>query len=302
MAAVTLAADERALAQRAAERITSLVEQSVAARGSATVCLTGGSTPRHLYSLLADRQHPWRERMPWGAVHLFWGDERHVPPDHTDSNYGMAAQAMIRHVPVPDAQVHRMRGEIADARDAARTYARELATAFTRAGRADRTFDVMLLGLGEDAHIASIFPGSELLDRRSTDGRAAGDRGPGHAGRVAVPTAGAAGPRLGATPAGDGGTRALADDDRVAAVWAAHLDAWRITLTPDALLDARSIVVIVAGDKKADAVHAAIEEALDVRRWPAQLLREADDRVEWMIDRAAAARLQAGGTRAGTEP
>jgi 6-phosphogluconolactonase len=107
---------------------------------------------------------------------------------------------------------------------------------------------VMLLGLGEDAHIASIFPGSELLQRR-----------PGTA--------------------------------RVAAVWAEHLHTWRITLTPDAILDSRAIVMLVAGGQKAAAVHAALEAPLDIARWPAQLLREADDRVEWILDRAAASRL-----------
>jgi 6-phosphogluconolactonase len=267
MARVTIADDEDALARVAAERITSLVERSVAERGSATVCLTGGSTPRRLYALLADPRSPWRARLPWALVHLFWGDERHVPPEHADSNFGMAAEALIRHVPVPDAHVHRMRGEIADAREAAHDYARALAAGFTRAGRTDRTFDVMLLGVGEDAHIASIFPGSELLDRR--------------------PVAGA--PPF---PSPPGSARAsLTDDDRVAAVWAAHLNAWRITLTPDALLDARSIVMLAAGAAKARAVRVALHEPRDVSRWPAQLLRDAGDAVEWMIDRAAAADL-----------
>ena len=260
MAALTIAGDARALAEAAAERLATLVEQAAAERGSATLCLTGGSTPRDLYALLADPRRPWRGRVPWPRMHLFWGDERHVPPEHADSNFGMAAAAMIHHVPVAGSQVHRLRGEIADAAAAAREYAGELAAGFARAGRADRTFDVMLLGLGEDAHIASIFPGSELLVRRpGTDGR---------------------------PPSG------LADDDRVAAVWAPHLGAWRITLTPDAILDARAIVMLVAVAAKADAVHAALEGPADVARWPAQLLRDADARVEWFVDRAAASRLR----------
>jgi 6-phosphogluconolactonase len=240
--------DEAAVATAAADHITSLVERSVKARGSAVVSLTGGTTPRRLYARLGDPGHEWRQRIDWTRVHLFWGDERHVPPDHQDSNYGMARDALVGHVPVPSSQVHRMRGEIAEAREAAESYERELRDAFAAAGRTDRTFDVMLLGLGEDAHIASIFPGSELLTRD--------------------------------------------DERRTAAVWAPHLDAWRITLTPAAILDARAILLIVAGAAKASAVRAAIEEPEDVRRFPAQLLRPAVDRVTWIIDRAAAGQLR----------
>jgi 6-phosphogluconolactonase len=246
MAALTVAADEQALAHAAAERTTAVIERSIAERGGAMVSLTGGSTPRRTYALLADEAHEWRDRIAWRHVHLFWGDERHVPPDHRDSNFGMANGALVRHVPIPRAQVHRMRGEMPDARDAARHYERRLNEAFAAAGRTDRTFDLMLLGMGEDGHIASIFPESELLERRPPD-----------------------------------------EADRVAAVWAPHLDAWRITLTPAALLDSRTIALLVAGYAKAAAVHAARDGPLDVSRWPAQLLREAGDRVEWIIDRAA---------------
>jgi 6-phosphogluconolactonase len=249
MASLTIAADEQDLARLAAERLTLLIDEAIAARGSAVVSLTGGNTPRRLYALLADGSHPWRASIDWPRVHLFWGDERHVPPEHPDSNFGMADQALVRHVPIPASQVHRMRGELPDAAAAARDYERELEAGFQAAGRSDRTFDVMLLGLGEDAHIASIFPGSELLQRP-----------PGTA--------------------------------LVAAVWAGHLNAWRITLTPTAILDSRSIVMLVSGDKKAAAVHAALEAPLDIARWPAQLLREADHRVEWIVDHTAASGLR----------
>ena len=257
MATLTVADDEAALAEAAAERLTALVEQVIAARGSAIISLTGGSTPRRLYSLLGDAARPWRRRIDWTQLHLFWGDERHVPPDHKDSNFGMAQQALLRHVPVPPEQIHRMRGELPDASAAAAEYAGELAAGFARAGRTDMTFDVMLLGLGEDAHIASIFPGSDLL------------------------------------ALGRGHDAPAEDDTRVAAVWAPHLDAWRITLTPDAILDARFIVMVVAGGSKADAVRAALEDPLQISRRPAQLLRKAGDRVEWFVDRAAAERLDA---------
>jgi 6-phosphogluconolactonase len=250
VAKLTVTANEAALAHAAAERLTACIDDAIAQRGGAVVSLTGGRTPRTLYAVLADEKQPWRHRIDWPHVHLFWGDERHVPPGHPDSNFGMANDALIRHVPIPAAQVHRMRGELPDARDAAAEYRRSLARGFAAAGRNDSTFDVMLLGLGEDGHIASIFPGSPLL----IDGH-------------------------------------QADVSRVAAVWAEHLGAWRITLTPAAILDARQIVMVVSGRQKADAVRAAVGDPGDVRRTPAQLLRAAGERVEWILDRAAASRL-----------
>ena len=262
MALLTIVDDEAAVAAASAARITSLIQEAVAHRGSAVVSLTGGHTPERLYTMLADRGQPWRGRIEWSRVHLFWGDERHVPPDHRDSNFGMANRTLVSQVPIPPAQVHRMRGEIADAAAAAREYEATLTSGFAAAARVDRTFDVMLLGLGEDAHIASVFPGSPLLDG------------------------------IGGT-AGPGVERPHDDAPRVAAVWAPHLNAWRITLTPTAILDSRAFVMIVAGAAKAAAVHAAIEAAEDIRNRPAQLLRAAGGRVDWIIDRPAAARLRA---------
>ena len=257
MAQLTVAEDEEALAQSAAERLTTLIERSIAARGNAVVSLTGGSTPRRLYALLGDEAHPWRERINWARLHLFWGDERCVSPDQPGSNFGMARSALLDRVSVPSSQIHRMRGEIADAKYAAEEYAHELRAGFAAAGRADLTFDIMLLGLGEDAHVASIFPGSDVLKRPEAQ--------PGY-------------PR----------------HELTAAVLAPDLKAWRITLTPPALLDARAIVMLVSGAKKAAAVGAAIDGPLDVARWPAQLLRQAGERVEWMLDREAAAEIRNG--------
>lgn len=265
MAKLTVVDDEDALARASAERITTLIEDAIGAQGSAVICLTGGNTPRHLYELLGTESEPWRRRIEWPRVHVFWGDERHVPPAHPDSNVGMAKAALLDRVPVPAAHVHRMRGEI-DARDAAMEYEAALRSGFAAAGRNDQTFDVMLLGLGEDAHVASIFPGSDLLPRPdNTDDKAPNSPYPPH-------------------PPYPG---------RVTAVWVPHLHAWRITLTPGALLDARAIMLVVAGAQKAAAVQAALEGPLDVPQWPAQLLRQAGDRVEWFIDRAAAAAVRA---------
>jgi 6-phosphogluconolactonase len=300
MARLTVADDEADLARRAAERLTQLIETAASARGSAFVSLTGGSTPRALYSLLADPDQSWRHRIPWSRVHLFWGDERHVPPDHPDSNYGMAKVTLLDHVPIAADHVHRIPAELPDAAEAAAEYeltlksgesgfrpsdnvasgfspTDDVASGFSPTDNVvsgfsptdnvvsgfsptdnvvsgfSRThyFDVMLLGLGEDAHIASIFPGSKLFERPDDPD----------------------------------------DTRRVAAVWASHLNAWRITLTPAAILDSSAFVMLVSGVKKADAMHAAFAEPLDVKTYPVQLLRAAGDRVEWFLDRAAASRV-----------
>jgi 6-phosphogluconolactonase len=253
MARLTIANDEEHLADLAAGRLTRLIEIAIDGRGDALVCLSGGSTPHRLYTHLSDPARPWRDLIDWSHVHLCWSDERHVPPEHADSNYGMAKAALVDRVPVPLTQVHRMRGEIPDPQEAAAEYEHAIRRAFAAAGRGDMTFDVMLLGLGEDAHIASIFPGSELL-------------GGTNAGRPSI-------------------------GRRVAAVWAPRLNAWRITLTPEAILDSRAVAVLVAGTRKAKAVQAAIEAPLDVVQTPAQLLRAGGDHIEWLLDQAAASGL-----------
>jgi 6-phosphogluconolactonase len=247
VARLTIVADKTAMSETAAERITALLEAAVAERGSAAISLTGGSTPNLLYEMLADECRPGRRRIDWQRLDVFWGDERDVPPDHPESNYGLASRLLLRHVKVPEAHVHRMRGEL-PALDAGRLYD-ELLRA-----RRDHTmgplFDVMLLGIGSNAHIASIFPFSPLVLPGALPRLATG---------IAVP----------------------------------ELSQWRITMTPGALLDSAQIVVIASGASKADAIAAATEAPRNVERYPAQLLREAHDRVEWIIDSAAGARLRA---------
>lgn len=252
MATVTVTADKTAMSQAAAERITSCIEIAIRERGVAAVSLTGGDTPDLVYEMLADNRRSWRQRIDWARVHLFWSDEREVPPDHRESNYGLAYHTLLQHVRVPENQIHRMRGEL-PALQAGRLYDAMLHA------RRDRTtgplFDVMLLGIGANAHIASIFPESPLL---LSGADLSGPRAVVLATGVAVP----------------------------------ELSQWRITMTPAALLDAAHIIMIASGASKADAIEAAIERPLDVARYPAQLLRDAGDRVEWIIDSAASARLR----------
>ncbi len=142
--------------------IIRLARQATEARGIFSLVLAGGNTPLQLYSLLAAPS--LLAEMPWQNTHLFWGDERWVPPEHPDSNFGMAADAMLRAIPLPDKNIHRIQGEAASAETAANLYEREL-----RAFFADQppVFDLILLGMGADGHTASLFPQSPALEEKN---------------------------------------------------------------------------------------------------------------------------------------
>jgi 6-phosphogluconolactonase len=126
------------------------------------VALSGGSTPKNVYQLLA--APAFRARVRWGDIHFFWGDERHVPPDHPDSNYRMAVEAMLSKVPVLPANIHRVRSELPDAERVAREY--EVTIRACVAGELLPRFDVIHLGIGTDGHTASLFPGSAAIGER----------------------------------------------------------------------------------------------------------------------------------------
>jgi 6-phosphogluconolactonase len=153
--------DAPALADAAARTIVGTAVEAVATHGRAMIALAGGATPRATYARLA--APPWREAMPWAHTFLFFGDERCVPLHHTDSNFRMAREALLDHVPLPAGQVFAMAGDAADPEAAAAAYARALVEAFgVRRGETPR-FDLVLLGMGLDGHTASLFPGSPVL-------------------------------------------------------------------------------------------------------------------------------------------
>jgi 6-phosphogluconolactonase len=152
------------LMRAAAEEVVRNAVEAASERGVFTWVLSGGSTPRDLYRALG--HPPYRDRMPWSAIHVFWGDERHVPPDHPDSNFRMAREAMLDAVPLPAANIHRIRAEEPDAEVAAKAYETEVREFFHLAPDAQDNwprFDLVLLGLGKDAHTASLFPGGEAV-------------------------------------------------------------------------------------------------------------------------------------------
>ncbi len=150
--AIRVFPDALAAARAGAASFAEQAERAVRERGRFGVALSGGSTPRAMYSLLAEE--PLRSRIPWHATHLFWGDERCVGPLHPRSNFRMAADAFVSRVPIPPSNVHRMRGELPPEMGA-REYEAQLAEFF---GPGVPRFDLVHLGLGGDGHTASLFP------------------------------------------------------------------------------------------------------------------------------------------------
>lgn len=159
---IEVLADPPALARRVAEWMT---VTALAAKDAWRVALSGGSTPKALYALLAS--NGLIGRFPWQRVSWFWGDERFVPYDHPESNYRMARQAMLANAPVPPENIHPIPTD-GDPEEAARRYERTLKEAYgaTTLDPARPLFDIMLLGLGEDGHTASLLPGSQVLEER----------------------------------------------------------------------------------------------------------------------------------------
>jgi 6-phosphogluconolactonase len=151
--------DPAAVARAAADRFVAAAAEAIALTGSFAVSLAGGSTPKAMYELLA--AEPYRSQVDWVRTEIYFGDERAVPPDHAESNYRMARQALLDHVPIPADNVNRIRGEI-DPEEAAKEYGQRLKARFG----ADGGVDLCLLGMGDDGHTASLFPGTPAVRER----------------------------------------------------------------------------------------------------------------------------------------
>jgi len=153
------------IARRAAADVVRIAGDAVAARGAFTIALSGGSTPKVLYALLAE--HPsLRNSLPWDKMKVFFGDERHVAPGHADSNFQMATDAMLSKVPLRPDQVHRIKGEYPDTAQAAAEYEEVIQREFGLQAGAFPRFDLILLGMGSEGHTLSLFPGTKALNER----------------------------------------------------------------------------------------------------------------------------------------
>ncbi len=150
--------DVAALQREVADSFCDLVRETVASRGLFRVSLSGGSTPRRVYELLAGRD------LPWDKIHFFWGDERNVPHEHEDSNYRMVREALLDRIDIPAANVHPVPVDVAAPDRAASAYETLLCEQFGLSdGSGGLDWDLVLLGMGDDAHTASLFPGTEAL-------------------------------------------------------------------------------------------------------------------------------------------
>ncbi|HTE47118.1 MAG TPA: 6-phosphogluconolactonase [Gemmatimonadaceae bacterium] len=166
---VNVFADAAALAAASAERFVDAADHAISDHAQFVVALSGGSTPRPTFELLA--REPLASRVNWSRVHVVWGDERCVPPTSAESNYRMAREALLNHVPIPQKNIHRMNGED-DPERAAASYEATLRTLFRTSNgppsfEPGKNIDLALLGLGDNGHTASIFPGSAIVDERT---------------------------------------------------------------------------------------------------------------------------------------
>lgn len=152
--------DKAALIQRSLDLVLEKFHQAVAERHTFTLALSGGSTPKPLYEAMATQD------LPWDKIQVFWGDERYVPSDHPDSNEGMARKAWLNRVPLPAANIHAIPTDAADPAIAAQRYEQHLQQVFQIQSGDVPALDVILLGMGDDGHTASLFPHTEALEVR----------------------------------------------------------------------------------------------------------------------------------------
>ncbi len=247
--------DLKTLSRNAAEYVSALAERSVGERGIFTVALAGGRTPKLLYENLV--QSPFEARMPWAHIHFFWGDERFVPPDHPDSNFGMAFRAMISRAPVLSENIHPIPTERASPEEVAEAYEKTLREFFGHSIEGDApqsrsaenrrfpAFDLIMLGIGKDGHTASLFPGDGALDERER--------------WVAAVTC----PR---------GSPAVP----------------RITLTLPVINRARCVTFLVSGVEKRDVVHSILNDPQTASHlYPAAMVHT-EGKILWILDEEAA--------------
>lgn len=149
--------DKTALIQRSLEVVLSKMQAAIQERGKCTIALAGGGTPKPLYEALAG------QNLPWDKIHVFWGDERYVPADHPDSNQGMARKAWLDKVEIPEANIHPMPTDGGTPAEDAEKHQAQLEEFFGIAAGEFPSFDVILLGIGDDAHTASLFPHTDAL-------------------------------------------------------------------------------------------------------------------------------------------
>lgn len=263
-------ADFEATSRAAAQQVVNAARDHAAASSRPFhLALSGGSTPRRMMELLATSH---RDEIAWDLVELWWCDERAVPPDHPDSNFGVAQRILLAPLDLSAERAHRLRGELPSPNEAAAELQRELIAALGE----PPSLDLALLGLGSDGHTASLFPSSPAVElaiaRRAPDA-------PPTTAEPAVAEPAPAPPWVVANP--------------VTSPLVAGGAATRLTLTFAALHAAHRLVVVITGADKAAALREVLCGAFDPMRYPAQLLAASPRPVLWLVDEAAASHLPA---------
>lgn len=229
---IEILSDLPSLVDRALELVLEKLKSAIATRNIATIALAGGSTPKPLYEKLA------QQNLPWEKLHIFWGDERYVPADHPDSNQRMARLAWLDKVPIPAENIHPMPTDDPDPAIAAQKHEAELQAFFKSSPGDFPAFDVILLGIGDDAHTASLFPHTPALqvrDRLITVGNKDGNP--------------------------------------------------RITFTVSLINAAHTVVFMVAGANKYDALTQIFADEADETTYPARLIHPHGE-LWWLLDRS----------------
>ena len=155
---VEVLADKVSLIERSQVLVVDKIQSAIASRGQCSIALAGGSTPKPLYEALA------QENLPWDKIHIFWGDERYVAPNHPDSNQLMARQAWLDKIEIAETNIHPIPTKANNPEIDAQSYEAELRKVFAASPEEFPTFDIILLGMGDDGHTASLFPHTSVLN------------------------------------------------------------------------------------------------------------------------------------------
>ena len=248
---VVIAKNIEQLSQRVAEWMVDYIHKTLQLQDRFTLALSGGSTPKRLHLLLASA--PFKNRIDWQKLHIFWGDERYVPFFDDRNNAKMAFDTLLDHVPVPKSQIHVMRTDI-DPGESAKEYESILRDYFPGAAsdltsHVSRftTFDLVLLGLGDNSHTLSLFPGEEVIHEK---------------------------------------------DRWVRSVFVKEIKMQRITLTAPVVNLSGSIAFLVSGQDKAESVSHVLSDNYDPDLYPAQVIKPVNGELFWFLDEGAAVRIK----------
>lgn len=246
---IKICTDADAISREAATRFVDAARDATNRNGTFSVALSGGSTPRKLFEKLAIPE--MQSKVDWNAVHLFWSDERAVPPDDKDSNFHTAHESLITHIPIPAANIHRIKGEQAqisdaDAESAAAEYETEIRRVLQTPSDEMPRFDLIMLGMGADGHTASLFPTTTALDET--------ERG-------------------------------------VVSLWVEKMNTRRVTFTFPLLNYAAHVMFLIGGADKSRTLREVLQPENGAMKYPSQRVKPTNGKLTWLIDEAAAGEL-----------